>query len=159
MASRPIDRILSGGQTGVDRAALDVALLLAISCGGWCPRGRKAEDGPIAQRYPLTETHSSDYRQRTAANVLASNGTLILYRGHLSGGTGLTLRIAERASKPFFKVNLETSPSPANTLTWIRNHRIRVLNVAGPRESQALGIYLQARRWLLRLLAPGPDGC
>ena len=71
-------RIVSGGQTGVDRAALDAALLCGASCGGWCPAGRRAEDGPIADRYPLTETASSDYKERTVANVRDSEATLIL---------------------------------------------------------------------------------
>jgi hypothetical protein len=151
VASDFIERIVSGGQTGVDRAALDVALLFGIPCGGWCPRGRKAEDGVIADRYPLQETRSSDYRLRTTANVLASDGTLVLHRGRLTGGTALTVQIAKCAPRPYFLVNLKMAPSPNNTLTWIRNHRIRVLNVAGPRESQAHGIYVLARRWLLDL--------
>ncbi len=157
MASGFIACIVSGGQTGVDRAALDVALLLGIPCGGWCPRGRKAEDGTIAERYPLQETQSSDYRQRTAANVLAADGTLILHRGRLMGGTAFTVRTAKHAPRPFFIVDLKTSPPQLNALTWIRDHQIRVLNVAGPRESQARGIYRQARRWLYDLLVRGTD--
>ncbi|MGF1615672.1 MAG: putative molybdenum carrier protein [Gammaproteobacteria bacterium] len=152
-----IERIISGGQTGVDRAALDVALLLAIPCGGWCPRGRKAEDGLIADRYPLQETRSRDYRHRTKANVLASDGTLILYTKRLMGGTALTLRCAKGAHRPYCLVDLNLPPSPSNTLIWINNHSIRVLNVAGPRESQAPGIYWQARRWLLQLFARDPS--
>lgn len=148
MASGFVERIVSGGQTGVDRAALDVALLLGIPCGGWCPRGRKAEDGTIAERYPLQETQSSDYRQRTAANVRDSDGTLILHHGRLTGGTALTVQIAEHTSKPCMVVDLGTAPSPTNTLNWIGNHHIRVLNVAGPRESQSPGIYLRAHHWL-----------
>lgn len=157
MASGVIQRIVSGGQTGVDRAALDVALLLDIPCGGWCPRGRKAEDGTIGERYPLQETQSSDYRQRTAANVLASDGTLILHTGRVIGGTAFTVRTAKRAPRPCFIVDLETSPPYSTVLTWIRNQRIRVLNVAGPRESQARGIYRQARRWLYGLIVQGSE--
>lgn len=157
MAASPlIERIVSGGQTGVDRAALDVALLLGIPCGGWCPRGRKAEDGIIAYRYPLQETASSGYRERTAANVWASDGTLILHQGRLTGGTALTVQIAQYASRPRFLVDLSTLPSPSETLLWIRKRRIRVLNVAGPRESQARGIYLRAHHWLLNLVVQGP---
>ena len=155
MPSGFIERIVSGGQTGVDRAALDVALLLDIPCGGWCPRERKAEDGTIAERYPLQETRSSDYRQRTLANVLSSDGTLILHSGRLAGGTALTLRLAKRVRKPCCVVDLGASPSPNDTLSWIRRYKIRVLNVAGPRESQARGISLRAHRWLLDLMVRG----
>lgn len=87
-------KLLSGGQTGVDRAALDAALALGIPCGGWCPQGRRAEDGQIPARYPLTETGSPGYRERTYLNVRDSDGTLILARGALSGGTTLTRRVA-----------------------------------------------------------------
>lgn len=79
-------KIISGGQTGVDRAALDVALELGLPCGGWCPRGRRAEDGVIAERYPLTETRSARYAVRTVRNVRAADGTLVLTRGQPSGG-------------------------------------------------------------------------
>src|SRR3954454_8651242 len=85
-------KIVSGGQTGVDRAALDVALALGIPCGGWCPKGRKAEDGPIEDRYPLSETPSSDYRQRTLWNIRDSDATLILTWGEPTGGTLLTVK-------------------------------------------------------------------
>lgn len=156
MPSVFLERIVSGGQTGVDRAALDVALLLGIACGGWCPRGRKAEDGIIAQRYPLRETPSGDYRQRTRANVFTADGTLILYPGRLTGGTALTARIAQRASRPCYLVDLNAAPSPSATRAWLHDQRIRVLNVAGPRESQARGIYRRTRRWLLDLLARTP---
>ena len=83
-----LTRIVSGGQTGVDRAALDVALELSIPCGGWCPKGRKAEDGALPARYPLKETPSEEYAQRTTWNVRDSDGTLILTHGAPTGGTG-----------------------------------------------------------------------
>ena len=79
--SRPVARIVSGGQTGVDRAALDVAMEFGLACGGWCPRGRRAEDGPITHRYPLAETAGWDYAERTGLNVRDSDGTLVLSRG------------------------------------------------------------------------------
>ena len=89
-------KIISGGQTGVDRAALDVAVELEIPHGGWCPKGRLAEDGRIPDSYKLRETTSREYAVRTEQNVLDSDGTLILYRESISGGTELTLRLAEK---------------------------------------------------------------
>lgn len=89
-------KIISGGQTGVDRAALDAALQLGIPCGGWCPKGRKAKDGPIPDRYPLKETESGSYPVRTEMNVRDSDGTLILTWGRPTGGTALTVRLARR---------------------------------------------------------------
>src|SRR4030042_3461464 len=96
-----IERIISGGQTGVDRAALDVAFELDIPCGGWCPKGRKAEEGPIDTRYPLQETVSVRYPIRTERNVRESDGTLILTWGKPSGGTALTIKFAQKNKKPF----------------------------------------------------------
>ena len=148
--------VISGGQTGVDRAALDAALELGLACGGWCPRGRLAEDGPLPQRYPLRETPTGDYAQRTHWNVRDSDGTLILTRGRPSGGTGLTARLAERLGRPVLVVDLamRPKPTPAETAAWIAHHRIAKLNVAGPRQSGARGIYEEARAFLLALLNP-----
>ncbi|MFQ5587063.1 MAG: putative molybdenum carrier protein, partial [Thermodesulfobacteriota bacterium] len=95
-----IEMIVSGGQTGVDRAALDVALELGIRCGGWCPKGRLAEDGVIDSRYHLDETGSKSYSQRTEWNVRDSDGTLILTVEEPTGGTALTIRAAEELGKP-----------------------------------------------------------
>src|SRR5947209_13063019 len=96
-----VAKIVSGGQTGVDRAALDVALELGLPCGGWCPRGRRAEDGPLPARYPLTETSWEGYPQRTRWNVRDSDGTLILTRGQPDRGTALTIKLAQRLGKPY----------------------------------------------------------
>ncbi|MEN8175471.1 MAG: putative molybdenum carrier protein [Pseudomonadota bacterium] len=145
--------VYSGGQTGVDRAALDVALLLHLKCGGWCPRGRRAEDGVIPPRYPLRETPSGSYAQRTRWNVRDSDATLILNRGSLEGGTALTQRIALESAKPCRLVGLEENPDPALIGAWLADNRVRVLNIAGPRESGRPGIQRQAHDWLLRLLA------
>src|SRR5207302_8438813 len=99
-------RIISGGQTGVDRAALDVALELGLPCGGWCPRGRRAEDGPLDARYPLRETPWSGYPQRTGWNVRDSDGTLILTRGRPDRGTAYTAEVAGRLHKPCLILDL-----------------------------------------------------
>ena len=150
-------RIVSGGQSGVDRAALDVALALGLSCGGWCPRGRKAEDGPINARYPLKETPSPDYAQRTEWNVRDSDGTLILNRGELAGGTAQTVEVAERLGKPYLIVDLAKPPSASAIHAWVRSHKVRVLNIAGPREGKCAGIYSEAARFLRTIFGTVSD--
>lgn len=147
-------RIISGGQTGVDRAALDVALELGIPCGGWCPRGRRAEDGVIPARYPVRETPGRDYPQRTAWNVRDADGTLLLTRGRVRGGTALTLRLASRAGKPVLVVDLGGIVDSAAAFAWLEAHRVLVLNVAGPRESENEGIASEARTFLRSVLTP-----
>jgi Circularly permutated YpsA SLOG family len=148
-----LTRIVSGGQTGVDRAALDVALELGLSCGGWCPRGRRAEDGTIPDRYPLTETSSAGYPQRTRCNVLDSDGTLLVTRGRPTGGTALTMKIVSATSKPHCVVDLSQQPDPDRVRAWCLAQQLRVLNVAGPRESECPGIYEQAAEFLRAVLA------
>jgi hypothetical protein len=154
------ERIVSGGQTGVDRAALDVALELGLPCGGYCPRGRRAEDGAIPARYPLQELASREYPPRTARNVRDSDGTLILHRGALTGGTALTLRLAREGRRPHLVLDLAAGGSDAESVRgWIEAEGIRVLNVAGPRESETPGIHGQAAallRAVLGFLSPGP---
>ncbi|MGH7204857.1 MAG: putative molybdenum carrier protein [Nitrospiraceae bacterium] len=150
-----IEKIVSGGQTGVDRAALDVARELGLPCGGWCPKGRKAEDGLIARRYPLQETPSDDYAQRTVWNVRDSDGTLILTRGQPTEGTALTIEVAERQGKPHLVMDLNEQPDRATVRAWAIMHRIRVLNIAGPREEKSPGIYVHASQFLRRLLSAG----
>ena len=145
-------KIVSGGQTGVDRAALDVALEFGLLCGGWCPKGRSAEDGSLPSRYPLEETPSDEYVQRTEWNVRDSDGTLVLTRGEPTGGTAQTIEIAVRLGKPCLVVDLAKQPSESVVLNWARQHSVRVLNVAGPRESKSPGIYRAASRFLRKLL-------
>lgn len=147
-----IDRLISGGQTGVDRAALDVALEVGIPCGGWCPRGRRAEDGRIPARFPLQECSSRNYAVRTRLNVVESDGTLILTRGSLSGGTALTDSIARELGKPCLVIDLVAEFDAQPVEEWIAENRIRTLNVAGPRESQQVGIYDQARDYLRKFI-------
>ena len=146
-----VNKIISGGQTGVDRGALDAAIALGISHGGWCPLGRLAEDGRIPNRYQLQETDSPDYPVRTERNVLDSDATLILYRGQLSGGTLLTHRFADEHQRPCLAVDLDAPLSPAEVRQWLQAHRVEVLNVAGPRESQSPGIEIMARDFIVKL--------
>ena len=148
-----IQKIVSGGQTGVDRAALDVARELGLACGGWCPKGRKAEDGTLPAHYPLIETPSEDYAQRTTWNVRDAEGTLVLTQGEPTGGTLQTIEDAAHLGKPCLIVDLTKPQSVTSVCAWVTEHRIRVLNVAGPRESKSPGIYAQARRFLHPLFA------
>jgi predicted Rossmann-fold nucleotide-binding protein len=146
--------IISGGQTGVDRAALDFALQRGYPHAGYCPPGRMAEDGAIPPRYLLQELETGGYRQRTKRNVQESDGTLILSPGECEGGTLATLQFALRFGKPHHVVDLAVESTPAQlqqTLEWIRQHQIERLNVAGPREERCPGVYQSALDYLLRL--------
>lgn len=156
-AALPPMKIISGGQTGVDRASLDVAIELGIAHGGWCPLGRLAEDGRIPDRYLLRETDSPDYADRTERNVLDSDATLILFRGRCSGGTELTRWHAVRHGRPHLAVNLESAMQAADIRRWLDENRVETLNVAGPRESYNPGIGAAARDFLLNVLR-GPMG-
>lgn len=147
------ERVVSGGQTGVDRAALDVALELRIPCGGWCPRGRLAEDGVIADRYPLVETPSDDPAQRTEWNVRDSDGTLVILRGLAQGGTLLTLGLTRRLGRPCRVLDLRAAPHLEPLLDALQGSGIRTLNVAGPRESECGGIGAEAAALLRRLFS------
>jgi hypothetical protein len=146
-----LSRIVSGGQTGVDRAALDAALAMGLPCGGWCPRGRKAEDAPIDPRYPLDETPWDGYPQRTEWNVRDSDGTLILTLGQRDRGTELTERLAVKYRKPCLVVDLAGADVDA-IRRWIEENHVGVLNVAGPRESSSPGIHARALALLQQLL-------
>lgn len=149
----PLEMIVSGGQTGVDRAALDVAIHLELEHGGWCPRGRRAEDGPISRRYQLKETSAVSYNLRTAWNVRDSDGTLILHAGNVSAGTGLTIAEAKKQRRPLMLVDLSSlEPDAAGVRAWLCSHGIRRLNVAGPRESSCPGIGQMSEQFLLDVL-------
>jgi len=139
-----VRKFVSGGQTGADRAALDFAITNGYAHGGWCPRGRRAEDGVLDMRYQLTETQSKAYRQRTKRNVLESDATLIFNLGRLAGGSLRTMEIAKRNGKPVLVVSLDDGlgSGQINTVTsWLRHHSVCILNVAGPRERKRPGIY------------------
>lgn len=140
--------LVSGGQTGVDRAALDVAMERGMPCGGWCPAGRLAEDGPIDPRYPLRETPSADPAERTEWNVRDSDGTLLLLMEEPSPGTELTHDVTRRLGRPVFEARLHESGDADAFRRWLQIHKIRALNVAGPRESESPGVYDAARDFL-----------
>lgn len=137
-------KIISGGQTGVDRAALDVAIKLGIPHGGWCPKGRLAEDGTIPAQYLLQETKSGDYDERTLLNIRDSDGTLIIIPDkitQITDGTILTLTTIKKQNKPFFILDLSQQVDLVNMIDWVVVNKIDILNIAGPRESQCGGIY------------------
>jgi Circularly permutated YpsA SLOG family len=146
-----IKRIVSGGQTGVDQGALTAGLKSKIPIGGWCPKGRKAENGRIPEVFPLKETNSEDYEVRTALNVRDSDGTLVLVKGVPMGGTLLTIKIAEQLNKPCFIFNLKDK-NVDQLIAWIRKNKISTLNIAGPRESQEPGIYESSLNFVQELL-------
>jgi len=156
-ALKPRLKIISGGQTGADRAALDWALQHKIPHGGWCPQGRWAEDGVIAPRYRLHETPSSSPVQRTEWNVRDSDGTVIFSIGQrLSGGSLLTAKLARRHRKPCLHL-YAAFDNPAQALRrFVSQHRISVLNVAGPRASQEPRVGEFARGVLEKTLGNQP---
>ena len=136
-------KIVSGGQTGADRAALDWAIAHDVEHGGWCPRGRRAEDGAIPPRYRLTETPSESYEQRTEWNVRDSDGTAILsLAATLGGGSKATAELARALGKPCIHLSarVDGAAAAAKLRRWVANNGIRVLNVAGPRASGEPGV-------------------
>lgn len=153
--------IISGGQTGVDRAALDVAIELGLPVWGWVPKGRLAEDGRIPDRYVnLRETDTPDYPRRTFLNVRDSDATLILSNGPLTGGSLFTMETAVKLGRPSLHVDL-TGKSDAAAATaireWLQKTSPRTLNVAGPRASGDAAIGVRAAavlRQVLQELAP-----
>lgn len=134
-----IEKIISGGQTGADQGALDAAIKLDIPHGGWIPKGRLTEDGELPQKYKLKEMSTASYPKRTEQNVKDSDGTLILTHGKLTGGSKLTKEFAVKNGKAFLHIDLNhTIPFNASReiINWIREHDIRILNVAGTRASE-----------------------
>jgi hypothetical protein len=138
-------KLVTGGQTGVDRGALDAALERGFPCGGWCPEGRLAEDGPLPPRYPLHELPGGTTADRTERNVLDSNATLILAPGPLTGGTRLTRECSQRLQRPFLVIELNAErdsdsshePSALERIrSFLRETDCEVLNIAGPRASE-----------------------
>ena len=148
-----IKKIISGGQTGVDRAALDAAIKLKIPHGGYCPKGRLAEDGIIPTKYNLIEHDSTEYANRTFENVLSSDGTLLLHSSTISNGTELTKEYCIEVIKPFVTINILWESELIGSIIqhWLQGNSINILNVAGPRESEG-AIYSVSKQVLLHLL-------
>jgi hypothetical protein len=143
--------MISGGQTGVDRAALDVALEHGIECGGWCPAGRFDEFGKIPDRYPVQELRDGRFTERTLQNVKDSQGTVVIYPGELRGGTEQTVRFCIDLKRPHQLVDAsKTSAEGAGNLIveFVRENKICILNVAGPRQSEWPEGYAYATRTL-----------
>lgn len=140
-----VHRIVSGGQTGADRAALDFALQFGFECGGWVPKGRMAEDGVIPAHYPnLVETDSDDSNIRTELNVRDSDATILITRGAPTGGSAFTVEVAMRLGKPVFHVDLNRESMDQvvqEVCRWLQNLHPAILNVAGPRASEDHDIY------------------
>lgn len=154
-ASPVIKKIISGGQTGADRAALDFAIYYNISHGGWCPKGRLAEDGTIERRYQLQETSSKSYPQRTEKNVKNSDGTVI-FAGRLTGGSKKTAELATKHGKPWIHLHAGSYDAPEKLLAFIRTNKIETLNVAGARASKESDIYNFVKQTLEEAFLPRP---
>lgn len=153
-----ITKIISGGQTGVDRAALDVARQLQIAWGGFCPKGRRAEDGPIPEVYGrLVETNSTKYPVRTERNVQEADATLIVTWGEPTGGSLLTVKLAKKHGKPYFVADMYETPLP-KVITWLEDVKPAVLNVAGPRASSfpLIDVHERARQFLMNMMFMQP---
>ena len=143
--------LVSGGQSGVDRAVLDAALHQGVPVTGWCPAGRWAEDGKLSHRYPLRATPARDTAQRTIWNVHLGDALLVLNDGNQSEGTALAVHAAGWMKRPVLLQN--TCNAPEKTAGWILAGNYQVINVAGPRESEAPGIYAAAFAWIEGFIA------
>ncbi len=143
----PEFRIVSGAQTGADQAGLDWAIAHGVSHGGWCPKGRKSEAGPIAARYLVAETPSADYLERSEWNVRDSDATVIFtLEEKLTGGSKRTAEFADKHGKPWF--HFKPRVDPKFLARFLERHKVAVLNVAGSRESGAGGIGVMVARAL-----------
>ena len=135
-----VKKIVSGGQTGADQAAIDAAIKLGIAHGGWISKGRKTENGPLPERYQLQAMDTDSYAKRTEQNVIDSDGTLIISHSNLTGGSDYTRRMAVRHNRPWIHIYLEQTiafQAAENIRSWILEHHIETLNVAGPKIGRA----------------------
>jgi predicted Rossmann fold nucleotide-binding protein DprA/Smf involved in DNA uptake len=142
-----VSRIISGGQTGVDQAALDAAIASGVSHGGWLPAGRRTENGPLSRRYEMQEMPSPSYPQRTRKNIVEADATLIISRGQLTGGSALTAAIAAEVKKPYLHIDLQRQDHGSAAVLikrWLHDCDVDVLNVAGPRASSDECVYSDA---------------
>ena len=152
-------KIISGGQTGIDRAALDVALKYGIECGGWCPAGRLDELGRIPDRYPVKELEEGSFAERAWQNVKDSDGTMIIYFNKLRGGTEYTVECCNKLQRPHVLIDAAKTFSECAAklmVDLVQNHKIDILNVAGPRESEWANGYTYAFR-TLEIFLNGPQ--
>jgi len=158
-ASIVLKRIVSGGQTGVDRGALDAALAADFECGGWVPGDRMAEDGVIPDRYPLVALPNGNYQQRTRLNVVDSDGTAVLHDGSVSGGTRLTRDLCNLLNRPCILISARETPDPLTAgkavLKFVEDNNIETLNVAGPRASAWTAGYAFALETIAGVIARG----
>jgi hypothetical protein len=151
-----IKKIISGGQTGADQAALDVAIEIGIPHGGWIPKARKTEKGPLPKKYQLQEMPTDSYPARTEQNVKDSEGTLIVSHGEMTGGSDFTREMAKKHNKPWMHVDaneLTVEAAVQFVRAWISGNEIKVLNVAGPRASKDPQIYSTTKKILRSVLS------
>jgi hypothetical protein len=151
-----LKRIISGGQTGVDRAALDAAIRMGIPHGGWIPKGRLTEAGPLPETYKLNEMPNNSYAERTEKNVIDADGTLIISRGAPTGGTDYTRKMALQHGKQLLHIDLTLHRNPFDAASlvssWLKINKIETLNVAGPRASKDPDVYGAALALLTHIL-------
>ena len=142
-------KVISGGQTGADRAALDWAIERQVPHNGWCPKGRKALDGPLAPKYQLKETPSEGYLQRNKWNVRDSDGTVVFtLAAEVTGGSKKTIEFATKLKQPWLHIHPGMRAPEELLVSFIQNHGIQTLNIAGSRESKEPGIY----EWVMGIL-------
>lgn len=145
--------IISGGQTGVDRAALDFAMEHNIMHGGFCPTGRIAEDEKIPDHYSLIEIPESTYSYRTKLNIFQSDGTLIVFSKEIMGGTLYTFKVCLEAETPVFLVDINIDNKNIKPINkWLKEYKVNIINIAGSRESECPGIFNHTKYLLNRLL-------
>jgi len=149
-----IKKVISGGQTGADRAGIDAAIEMGISYGGWLPKGRKAEDGTVPGKYSfMQEMTRGGYPKRTEQNIIDSDGTVIFSHGKLSTGSALTVNLAKKHQRPWLYIDLSLRRNQIISVQdWLIDYDIQVLNVAGSRESKHPGIHDQVKDILIQVL-------